>query len=382
MTALRTTVIMKTDISGSTVRFRALAEEDLHALLIEHREFLSRHAAAHDGRIVKPEGDGFWLVFPSVTAAALAAMAMQEELRFAQPNKGDDRLVMRVVIALGDVLHLRFAQPNKGDDRLVMRVVIALGDVLHEEGALVGDTVVLTSRIESITPPDEIYLSAAAWLAVNQTEMRTAFVDTFPLKGFPDSVSVYRVEQTHRTRVIENQYIMRTDLRGFTRITDAAPMTTIEKILEALFGLINQVAREFSGTVRFGTGDGYCLTFADASLAMAAADRLSESWGAFVRQEKLRCPMNVAVHQGMLYAFRSYLYGPGIEIAATVERVSASVLAPDEGSIFVTGEVRSGLAGTLWETRLEVVDVRSASPRLAKIEIYRLRKTESNSDRS
>ena len=356
MTTLRTTVIMKTDIGGSTVRFRALPEVDLDALLTEHRHFVTRLAAAHDGRIVKPEGDGFWLVFPSVTAAALAAMAMQEELRFAQPNKGDDRLVMRVVIALGDVL--------------------------HEEGALVGDTVVLTSRIESITPPDEIYLSAAAWLAVNQTEIPTAFVDTFPLKGFPDSVSVYRVEQTHRTRVIENQYIMRTDLRGFIRITDAAPMTTIEKTLEALFGLINQVAREFSGTVRFGTGDGYCLTFADASLAMAAADRLSESWGAFVRQEKLRCPMNVAVHRGMLYAFRSYLYGPGIEIAATVERVSASVLAPDEGSIFVTGEVRSGLAGTPWETRLEVVDIRSASPRLAKIEIYRLRKTESNSDRS
>ncbi len=121
------------------------------------------------------------MVFPSVTAAALAAMAMQEELRFAQPNKGDDRLVMRVVIALGDVL--------------------------HEEGALVGDTVVLTSRIESITLPDEIYLSAAAWLA-NQTEIRTAFVDTFPLKGFPDSVSVYRVEQTHRTRVIADQFIV------------------------------------------------------------------------------------------------------------------------------------------------------------------------------
>jgi hypothetical protein len=39
---------------------------------------------------------------------------------------------------------LRLAQPNKADDRLAMRVVITLGDVLHEEGALVGDTVVLS----------------------------------------------------------------------------------------------------------------------------------------------------------------------------------------------------------------------------------------------
>ena len=349
MTTLRTTVIMKTDISGSTVRFRTLPEADLHALLREHREFLSRHAAAHDGRIVKPEGDGFWLVFPSVTAAALAAMAMQEELRLAQPNKGDDRLAMRIVITLGDVL--------------------------HEEGALVGDTVVLTARVEAITPADEIYLSAAAWLAVNQAEIRTAFVDTFPLKGFSDSVSVYRVEQTHRTRVIANQYILVTDLRLFSRIIETAPMTTVEKILETLFGLTNRVVGEFSGTVRFSAGDAYCLTFADASLAMAAAERLSESWGAFVRQENLPCHMNVAVHQGMLYAFRSYLYGPGIDIAMQVERASAGVLAPDEGSIFITGEVRSGLAGTVWDTRLEPVDVRLASPRFAKIEVYRLGKT-------
>src|SRR5438045_6049576 len=180
MTALRTTAILKTDISGSTARYRALAGADLHALFVAHQEFLRRHAAAQDGHIVKPEGDGFWLVFPSVTAAALAAMAMQEELRLAQPNKGDDRLAMRVVISLGDVL--------------------------HEDGALVGDTVVLTARLEAITPPDEIYLSAAAWLALNQGEIRTARVDAFVLKCFAEPVPVYRIEQTHRTRVSADQY--------------------------------------------------------------------------------------------------------------------------------------------------------------------------------
>jgi fructose-specific component phosphotransferase system IIB-like protein len=55
-----------------------------------------------------------------VTAGALAAMAMQEELRLAETGKGDRRLVMRIVITLGDVL--------------------------HQEGALVGDAVVLATR--------------------------------------------------------------------------------------------------------------------------------------------------------------------------------------------------------------------------------------------
>ena len=84
MTTLRTTVIMKTDIRGSTVRFRALPVGDLDTLLAAHRHFASRLAAAHDGRIVKPEGNGFWVVFPSVTAGALAVMRMQDELRLAQ----------------------------------------------------------------------------------------------------------------------------------------------------------------------------------------------------------------------------------------------------------------------------------------------------------
>jgi adenylate cyclase len=70
--------------------------------------------------------------------------------------------------------------------------------VLHEDGALVGGTVVLTARIEAITPPDEIYLSPSAWLAVNQAEVRTAPVGSFALKGFGEPVPIYRVEQTHR----------------------------------------------------------------------------------------------------------------------------------------------------------------------------------------
>ena len=194
MTTLRTTVIMKTDIRGSTVRFRALPEVDLDALLTEHRHFVSRLAAAHDGRIVKPEGDGFWVIFPSVTAGALAAMSMQEELRLAQPNRGEDRLAMRIILTLGDVL--------------------------HQEGALVGDAVVLAARIEDITPPDAIYLSAVAQLTVNQAEVRTAFVDAFTFKGFPEPVPVYRIEQTHRTRVIADQYIVVTDLHGFSTVVD------------------------------------------------------------------------------------------------------------------------------------------------------------------
>ena len=352
VTSLRTTVIMKTDISGSTTRFRALPESDLHALLSEHRKLVTDHAAAHGGYIVKPEGDGFWLVFPSVTGAALAAMTMQEELRLAQPN--------------------RFG------DRLTMRIVLAVGDVLQEEGALVGDAVVLSARIEAITPPDEIYLSTAAWLVVNRAEVRTALVDTFTLKGFPEPVAVYRVEQTHRTRVIADQYTVFADLRAFTTFAETVNMTIVEKVLDTLSELIALISRDFGGTVRFNVGDAHCVTFEDAGSAMTAAEGLHEHWNAFQRRERIGCPMILAVHRGMLYAFRSYFYGHALVVAARVLSAGADLLSPGEGAVFVTEEVRRDLAGTPWEQRLQRVD--TATGTFGKIGTYRLAKSDSNDE--
>jgi len=348
MTMLRVTAIMKTDIRGSTVHFRMLPEVDLEALLTEHRQFVSRLAKAHEGRIVKDEGDGFWVVFPSVTAAALAAINMQEELRLAQPGKGDARVAMRIVLSLGDVL--------------------------EREGALVGDAVVLAARIENITPTDEIYASASAWVAINKAEVRSTLVDTFTLKGFPEPVAVYRIEQTHRIRVIPDQYLVVTDLHGFTALTEESPMSLVERILDHLLNLVSQVCSDFEGTHRSQTGDAYLLTFSDAALAMTAVERLTDGWNAFQRREDLRCSLNVAVHKGVLYAFRSYLLSRDINLTFSIEgatsRIAAGVTA-----IFVSGQVRKDLASTPWAERLRPVDIEPRGPRLGEIEIYRLETT-------
>jgi len=83
--------------------------------------------------------------------------------------------------------------------------------------------------------------------------------------------------------------------------------------------------------------------------------------------------MNVAVHQGVLYAFRSYLYSRDLAVAVAVESTT-SRLPPGETSIFVTRQVQRDLGGTPWEERLQPIDVRPAPPRLAGIELYRLGK--------
>src|SRR5260370_4436826 len=133
MNPLRTTVVVKTDISGSTSCFRELLAADLQALLGEHRDLLARHAARYDGHIIKAAGDGYWLEFPSVTGAAKAAIEMQEALRLTQLNRGDDRMSIRIVIALGQIA--------------------------VQDGDFISDPFALATPLDPVTPPIHINLT-------------------------------------------------------------------------------------------------------------------------------------------------------------------------------------------------------------------------------
>jgi class 3 adenylate cyclase len=346
MNPLRTTVVMKTDISGSTSRFRELLTADLQALLGEHRTFLGQHAAEHGGRIIKPAGDGYWLEFPSVTGAAKAAIAAQEELRLAQLNRGHDRLSIRVVIAVGDVaVH--------GDD-------------------FIGDVFALVTRIEAITPPDEIYLTAGARLALTSAEIQTALVESFVLKGFVEPMPIYRIEQRHRTRVIPEICILFLDLRGFGKLMDAGPITKIERTLDMLDVVSYGTAQEFSGTVRFNHGDSYCITFAEPAQAMAAAERLIREWDAIRHLEQFDCTINIALHRGTLYLFRSFFYGRDVWIASQLQSASTKLLTSDENGIFVTDALHSVLFGTPWHNRLQPIALQPLPKPLLGIAVYRL----------
>jgi class 3 adenylate cyclase len=346
MTPLQTTVLMKTDIAGSTPRFRALLAADLQELILEHREFIAQHAAVEGGEIVRLEGDGYWLKFPSVTGAAKSAIAMQEALRLTQTNKGDDRLSIRIAIGLGDIA--------------------------FQENDLIGDMLALVVRIEAITPADEIYLTSAARLALTSSEVQTTLVDNFVLKGFVEPVPVYSVEQRHRTRIIDDAYILVSDLRGFTRLTETQPVVAIERVLDALDALAHRIAHEFDGTIRFSFGDSYCLTFSNVAQLVAAAERLSQDWEATGREARSACAINLALHRGKISVFRSFLYGQGYRVAAHVAGASTEVLAVDEGSIFVTSAVRDDLSDGAWHNRLQPVALTQRDAHFAGLEVYRL----------
>jgi class 3 adenylate cyclase len=346
MMPLRTTVLMKTDIAGSTPKLRALLAADQQALFVDHRRFVTGHAAEYGGQIIQSAGDGFWIEFPSVTSAAKSAITMQEALRLAQPNRGDNRLSIRIVIGVGDIAML--------------------------DGVLVGDAVPLIVRVETITPADEIYLTLGARLALTLAEVQTTLVDSFLLQGFADPITVYRVEQRHRTRIIPDAYILYSDLRGFTRLVATEPVEAVERVLDTVDLLSCGVAREFGGTVHYSSGDSYCVTYPGAAQLIAAAERLSRDWQAAHQEKAFSCAINIALHRGKMCLFRSFLYGDGVRVAMRVQAASTEVLPADEGSVFLTGVVRDELLGSPWDQRLRPVALARLNAQIPGLEVYRL----------
>src|SRR5215216_2905763 len=102
MSKLRTTVIVKTDLVESTPRVAGLSESELTTLLNQHKRFISEIVARNEGRIIRGEGDAFWIAFPSVTAAVLTSIDIHQHLRTMQAGRGEkNRLAIRVVISVG-----------------------------------------------------------------------------------------------------------------------------------------------------------------------------------------------------------------------------------------------------------------------------------------
>lgn len=337
MSNLRSTAVMKTDMRGFTVNVRTLSESDLSSLLKQHKQFILDIAAKHGGGLVKGEGDAFWMTFPSVTAAARAATEIHEELRFTQSGKGDDA-------------------------RLAVRIIIALGDVLHHENDIFGDTVNLAARIEKITPPDEIYLSQAAWLTLNRAEVRTSYVNEFSLKGISEPVKVYRIDQEHRTRIIRDQAIVFSDLHGYTAYTASFPVEEVEKLLIHHETLHNQACEMFGGTIRQFLGDACLMTFPESQAAVGGVEFLTREWDNFARQNRISCSIKVAVHKGDLYLFRSYLYGKAINATSRLTALAGELTSTGKNYVLISGQVRDEITGSEWETRLCQIELPEDRP--------------------
>jgi class 3 adenylate cyclase len=133
-----------------------------------HNRLLKRTIEFYEGQYIKSTGDGMLAVFRGTTNAVQCGMAIQDTIADHNHNlPAEECLRVRVALNLGEV-----EWTNRKD--------------------IAGDAVNITARIESITPPDEIYISGTVYQAMNKAEAPSEFVDNVSLKGVDEAIASLR----------------------------------------------------------------------------------------------------------------------------------------------------------------------------------------------
>ena len=126
-------VLLFTDIEGSTALLQRLGPRYVDLLTL-HDGVIRAVAARHDGTVVDTEGDGYFLVFDSVSAGLAAAFGIQVELT-RQPWPEQAEVRVRMGLHVGDVL-----QTQVGLVGLAIHHAARIAAAAHGGQVLVSDT--------------------------------------------------------------------------------------------------------------------------------------------------------------------------------------------------------------------------------------------------
>lgn len=166
--ARRIAAILAADVAGFSRLVGIDEEGTLTRLQALRRELIDPEIDAHRGRVVRLTGDGILIEFASVADAVRCAMTMQRAVAASSAEAPERRIRFRVGINVGDVL-------ADGDD-------------------ILGDSVNIAARLESIAEPGGICLSAAAYEQVRgRLELAVADMGEQHLKNIARPLRAYRV---------------------------------------------------------------------------------------------------------------------------------------------------------------------------------------------
>ncbi|MGI9599142.1 MAG: adenylate/guanylate cyclase domain-containing protein [Acidimicrobiales bacterium] len=134
-----TLTVVFSDIESSTELAVAMGDADWFSLLGQHHKLVSAQVEAHQGRIVKNQGDGYMLCFRSARQALLSCIGMQRDLERLGPSMmgGDGHAALRV------------------------RMGAHTGEVMmQDDGDLFGKHVIVAARIGALATGSQILVSS------------------------------------------------------------------------------------------------------------------------------------------------------------------------------------------------------------------------------
>jgi class 3 adenylate cyclase len=164
-----TVTMMFSDIEDSTVLNHELGDRGWVKLLKAHDKVVHDRVTAHEGEVVKEQGDGFMVAFPSSVHAVKCAIEMQRAF-----DSGRGRL-------------------KKTPIRV--RIGIHAGKAIERKGDYYGRNIAMAARVAQSAEGGEILASEAVTeLAGDTEELRFGTAREVELKGFPGSHQLVPVE--------------------------------------------------------------------------------------------------------------------------------------------------------------------------------------------
>jgi class 3 adenylate cyclase len=155
---------------GSTPLLERLGHDVYARLLTDHHRLIRSRLAAHGGREVDTQGDGFFAVFTSPTAALAAVVEMQ-----------------RAVIDHG----------WPGGERVRVRMGLHAGEAEETDTGLVGLEVHRAARVAALANGSQILLSEAAAVLMRGSlpaEMTIVDLGVHRLKGLELPERIFQVD--------------------------------------------------------------------------------------------------------------------------------------------------------------------------------------------
>ncbi len=163
-----TVTLMFSDMSGFTEMTEHLGDEQALEVVQAHNAIVRREVAAHGGRELELQGDGFLLSFAAATAAVRCATAIQ-----------------RAFTAYST------AHPARP---IGVKIGIHTGEPIREEGRYFGKAVILVTRLAGQARGGEILVSSVVRdLGESARDLRFDPVGEVALKGISEKRSIFRV---------------------------------------------------------------------------------------------------------------------------------------------------------------------------------------------
>jgi class 3 adenylate cyclase len=159
------------DVVGSTTYFSRYGDEAGKKLQLRHVDLIHRVLVPAQGRIVDTAGDGAFLCFPELNAAARALVDLQRHI--ATDNES-----------------------RPAEHRLAVRIGLHYGPALTDGAQVSGDSVNLSARVAGSAAASEIRLTVGACNELTDIalRLRTRRLKPVALKGLNDPIELLVLE--------------------------------------------------------------------------------------------------------------------------------------------------------------------------------------------